>query len=85
MATKRSDLRDQIRAFLYDSPTSVGEDVEALSHCAAQRRNRGLGEHLARDGGLALAGFRIPDGRPGRHASAGIFCGGLTEGSSRSQ
>ena len=74
MATKSSVLRDQIRALLHDSPTSVGEDVEALSHCAAQLRNRGLVEHIARDCGLALAGFRTNDAlelyydiRRGRH------------------
>ena len=61
MATKSSLLRDQIRALLHDSPTSVEEDLEALSHCEAQIRNRGLVGHLARECGLALAGFRTND------------------------
>jgi hypothetical protein len=61
MATKSSILRDQIRTLLQDSLTSVDEDLKALSHCAAQIRNRGLVEHLACEDGLTLAGFRTND------------------------
>ena len=57
MATKSSYLRDQIRSLLHESPTSVDEDLEALSHCEAQLRNRCIVEHLARECGLTLAGF----------------------------
>ena len=61
MATKSSVLRDQIRALLHDSPTSVEADLEALSQCEAQIRNRCIVEHLARECGLALDGFRTND------------------------
>ena len=61
MATKSSNLRDQIRSLLHESMTSVEEDLEALSHCEAQIRNRCIVEHLARECGLTLAGFLTND------------------------
>jgi hypothetical protein len=61
MATKSSNLRDQIRSLLHENPTSVEEDLEALSQCEAQIRNRCIVEHIAQKCGLALAGFRTND------------------------
>jgi hypothetical protein len=61
MVTKISFLRDQICALLHDSPTCVEEDLEALSQCEAQVRNRCIVANIARECGLALAGFLTND------------------------
>jgi hypothetical protein len=61
MATQSNFLRDQIRALLCNSPTSVDADLEALSQCAAQIRNCGLVGNIARECGLTLVGFQTND------------------------
>jgi hypothetical protein len=61
MATNRTFLREQILSLLSDSTTSVGEDLESLSHCTAHIRNRMIVEGIARDCGLTLARFLTND------------------------
>jgi len=61
MATKSSSLRDNIFALLRETPTSIAEDAEALSHCLAHIRNRAMIEDIARESGLTLAGFLTND------------------------
>lgn len=74
MANTSSFLRDQIFALVRDSTTSLEEDVQALSHCAAHIRNRTIIGDIARECGLTLAGFLTNDAlelyydiRRGRH------------------
>jgi hypothetical protein len=61
MAIKSNILRDQICALLRGSKTSVAENLDALSQCAAQIRNRGLVGNIARECGLTLVGFLAND------------------------
>jgi len=61
MATNRTFLREQILALLSDSTTSVGEDLEALSHCTAHIRNRMIIGDIARRCGLRLVRFQTND------------------------
>jgi hypothetical protein len=58
MATKSSFLRDNICALLRDATTSVEEDLEALSQCAAHIRDRRIIGGIAGECGLTLTGFR---------------------------
>jgi len=61
MVTKSNLLRQQIFELLRESPTSVGEDLEALSQCLAHIQNRMLVEGIARELGLSLARFLTND------------------------
>jgi hypothetical protein len=61
MATKSSFLRDEIYRLLHDRPTAVEEDLEALSQCEAQIRNRCVIGNIARECGLMLTGFLTND------------------------
>ena len=61
MVIKSNLLRQQIFELLRESPTSVGEDLEALSQCLAHIQNRMLVEGIARELGLSLARFLTND------------------------
>ena len=61
MATKTNLLRDHILAILSGSTTTVTEDLDALAQCVAQIRNRCIVGNIARECGLALAGFLTND------------------------
>ena len=61
MATKTDLLRNHILAFLSNNTTTVTEDLEALSQCAAHIRNRMIVEGIARNRGFSLTGFLMND------------------------
>lgn len=61
MATKSSALRDNIFAFLRGTATTAEEDLDTLSQCAAQIRNRRIIAEIARACGLTLTGFLTND------------------------
>lgn len=61
MVIKNNLLRQQVFALLRESTTSVEEDLEALSQCEAQIRNRMTVEGIARECGLSLTGFLTND------------------------
>jgi hypothetical protein len=61
MTPKIAPLRDRIFEVLKASPTTVAEDLQALSQCVAHLSNRALVEGIARECGLSLVRFLTND------------------------